>query len=540
MFLDTIRYALLRHFYCPLPLPRSFPILGGKSLIEVLVAAFVIVISSVIATQVNDMYSGTITSILGLLCVIFAMRSNFLLTWLGFTFHMMLLWHKVLGIAIVIVMFIHGFAAGANYTGVVLGVLCGLSLLTYAIAMRLNFDLFFYPHIIIFLLIAIFSFLHDAPIFGYSLVVWGGEVLIRLFLMQRQAIGQLSLLDEDHVLLSLPKKTMPSYTAGQYCFLMIKQVNIIEFHPFTIASTAKQQDDESISFIIKASGDWTKKLVGLVSNNNNKGEEEGTVSATTKDVDVFMQGPYGGLTVDFMNADLYKGVLLIAGGVGIAACLPLYKQLLAQAGSVNGPRKVMLIWASRHASMVSQVVDMVNKETPTTTTEPSQAEGKDDDNDQVPTTTATTTPRVEDQQPAGAAATIPVDVENQVATISEEGVELTQATSTKAFANVLDSQFHVYLSQVKEEGELPYSSLSSLPKDQLHSGRPQMNLIFSDIAQAVKGMGGSRVAVMVCGPASMVFEVKTKCDFSLLSMGDNDINNNNGIRFDCQEEYFEF
>lgn len=337
--LDTIRFTLLRHFYCPLPLPRSFPILGGKSLLEVLIAAFVIVISSVIATQVNDMYSGTITSILGLLCVIFAMRSNFLLSWLGFTFHMMLLWHKVLGITIVIVMFIHGFAAGANYSGVALGILCGLSLLTYAIAMRLNFDLFFYPHIIIFILIAIFSFLHGAPIFGYSLVVWGGEVLLRLFLMQRQAIGQLSLLDKDHVHLSLPKEKMPSYTAGQNCFLMIKQVNIIEFHPFTIASAAKQ--DESISFIIKASGDWTKKLVGLV--DNKKGGEEGTVS-TTKEVDVFMQGPYGGLTVDFMNADVYKGVLLIAGGVGIAACLPLYKQLLAQASGANGPRKVTLIW----------------------------------------------------------------------------------------------------------------------------------------------------------------------------------------------------
>lgn len=142
-----------------------------------------------------------------------------------------------------------------------------------------------------------------------------------------------------------------------------------------------------------------------------------------------------------------------------------------------------------------------------------------------------TTPPVEDQQPGA-----PVDVENQVATIGEEGVELTQATSTKAFPNALDCQFHVYLSEVKEEGELPYSSLS-IPKDQLHSGRPQMNLIFSDMAQTVKGMGGSRVAVMVCGPASMVFEVKTKCDFSLLSMGDDQ---NNGIRFDCQEEYFEF
>eukprot|EP00981_Chlorochromonas_danica_P005571 scaffold1133_cov266-Ochromonas_danica.AAC.1 len=103
MFLETIRYALLRYIYCPLPVDRSFPLIGGKSLLEVVIALVVIVILGVIAGQMGDGSAGTLASIIGILTVIFSMRSNFLLTWIGFNFQHSLLWHKVLGIALIVV-----------------------------------------------------------------------------------------------------------------------------------------------------------------------------------------------------------------------------------------------------------------------------------------------------------------------------------------------------------------------------------------------------------------------------------------------------
>eukprot|EP01039_Chlorochromonas_danica_P003805 gene3805-4155_t len=489
MFLETIRYALLRYIYCPLPVDRSFPLIGGKSLLEVVIALVVIVILGVIAGQMGDGSAGTLASIIGILTVIFSMRSNFLLTWIGFNFQHSLLWHKVLGIALIVVLFIHGVGEGSNSTGIALGVLCGLSMLSYVVLSKLKFDLFFYPHIVIFILIVIFSFMHGAPIFGFSIIVWGAELLLRIFLMQRHVTAKLSLLDKNHVVLSFPKGKM-SYGAGQYCFLMVKQVNVFEFHPFTIASSP---EDEEVTFIIKASGDWTSKLLELAVSGGGV-EEAG--KKIEREVDVYVQGPYGGLTLDFMNGDLYKGVLLITGGVGITAGLSIYQHLLAQ----NSPlaRKVSLLWVTRDGKLASETYQRF------------------------------VTSELRDVN-----ASAKSDVENQP---GAETADLTLSTSRRGKA--LDAQFHVYVSKVADDTDLPQSCI---PKDLTHSGRPQLNLVFSDMAQAVKLLGGSRVAVMVCGPAPMIFEVKTKCDQSLLSCGccggDDPMA---GVRFDCQEEYFGF
>ncbi len=50
-----------------------------------------------------------------------------------------------------------------------------------------------------------------------------------------------------------------SYRSGQYCFLKIPELSLLEWHPFTITS-APNQADNFISFHIKDSGDWTRAL----------------------------------------------------------------------------------------------------------------------------------------------------------------------------------------------------------------------------------------------------------------------------------------
>jgi predicted ferric reductase len=71
-------------------------------------------------------------------------------------------------------------------------------------------------------------------------------------------------------------------------------------------------------------------------------------------MEVYLEGPYGALSVDFYNAHLYKGVLLVAGGVGITAVLPLWNALVLQAKSLKGPRKMRLAWVARDSEFVNQ------------------------------------------------------------------------------------------------------------------------------------------------------------------------------------------
>jgi predicted ferric reductase len=113
-----------------------------------------------------------------------------------------------------------------------------------------------------------------------------------------------------------------AFQAGQFAWLKLHQAfGRITEHPFSIASAPGQLP--RLQFLIKESGDFTGGI--------------GQVAPGTR---AYVDGPYGNFTLEGRDG---RGIVLIAGGVGIAPLLSLARDLAA----THDPRPLTLIYADR-------------------------------------------------------------------------------------------------------------------------------------------------------------------------------------------------
>lgn len=64
----------------------------------------------------------------------------------------------------------------------------------------------------------------------------------------------------DRATISQPK-SLHVRRPGQYCYINIPEISVMEWHPFSITSSPY---DDFISFHIEAAGDWTKALQSII------------------------------------------------------------------------------------------------------------------------------------------------------------------------------------------------------------------------------------------------------------------------------------
>jgi len=113
-----------------------------------------------------------------------------------------------------------------------------------------------------------------------------------------------------------------AFQAGQFVWLKLHRAfGRITEHPFSIASAPGQLP--RLQFLVKESGDFTDGI--------------GRVAPGTR---AYVDGPYGNFTLEGRDG---RGIVLIAGGVGIAPLLSLARDLAA----THDPRPLTLIYADR-------------------------------------------------------------------------------------------------------------------------------------------------------------------------------------------------
>ena len=120
-----------------------------------------------------------------------------------------------------------------------------------------------------------------------------------------------------------PRRTREfAFQAGQFVWLKLHRAfGRITEHPFSIASAPGQLP--RLQFLVKEGGDFTDGI--------------GRVAPGTR---AYVDGPYGNFTLEGRDG---RGIVLIAGGVGIAPCLSLARDLAA----THDPRPLTLIYADR-------------------------------------------------------------------------------------------------------------------------------------------------------------------------------------------------
>lgn len=138
------------------------------------------------------------------------------------------------------------------------------------------------------------------------------------------------------------KKIPLNYEMGQYFFVNIPELSILQWHPFSISSAPS--DSPLITHHIKNMGrhQWTGKLAKLV-----KKKTMSDSKTALRKVVVNIDGPYG----TPLKASQYDAVLFIAGGIGITpmhSCLRhIYLTLKSNPSAYPLLKKVRLVWMIR-------------------------------------------------------------------------------------------------------------------------------------------------------------------------------------------------
>lgn len=119
-----------------------------------------------------------------------------------------------------------------------------------------------------------------------------------------------------------------SFAAGQFAWLKLhRALGRITEHPFSIASAPGQLP--RVQFLVKEAGDFTREI--------------GRVAPGTA---AYLDGPYGNFT---LAGRASSGVMLIAGGVGIAPILSLARDLAA----TRDPRPLKIVYADRSEAQLA-------------------------------------------------------------------------------------------------------------------------------------------------------------------------------------------
>ena len=286
---QKIRYILIRLSSCPVPyLSAKIPILGGRTFVEI--GLMIVVCVIVLKKSVRDFKkAGKVLDYLMALMIVLGMRSNILTIMFGVSFDRAIYVHKLMGVLTMAVTVVHALN-GLNDTGIVL--LSFLCVMTASyLAKPFWFEVFYYSHITSFIIIAPVSVIHDSKsqYGGYMSAAWGLDLIIR-HIIRGKRVNKAEVVALPGNVVRIRFRKSFEYSAGQYCFLRIGDLDPIEYHPMSISSAP---DEEVTSFHVRALGDWSNKLLEMCAD------------SPQWQPTVHIEGPYGNHTLD-LHGDTYK------------------------------------------------------------------------------------------------------------------------------------------------------------------------------------------------------------------------------------------
>jgi len=135
------------------------------------------------------------------------------------------------------------------------------------------------------------------------------------------------------------------YKVGQYVFLNFPEIGLLEWHPFTLASGP---DESYCEVMIKGLGDHTKKLLAAAEGN--------------KQLWIRVDGPYGKWPYNFSR---FRGVVLVAGGVGVTPSMALIRHVFhinRESNEVDPYlQDVYFVWSCRNEKEFGWYRDMLEE-----------------------------------------------------------------------------------------------------------------------------------------------------------------------------------
>lgn len=327
-----------------------------------------------------------------------AVRNNsILLTATGLPFDRALLYHKLLGVLTMVLAGVHGAAYLLSISGklptlrrrlyddggdsksstaqsgyILFGLLCALWVFSLNPIRRRFFEFFLRMHWVLFIAIFVLCVIHGAGAVVVGFVPWIIDMLYRLVYRARVlksgsvcgvknrlgvlAQSQISIckLPGDIIRIQFPRVRTDTgegfrYEAGQYLFLCVPKISLLEWHPFTISSAPHEP---LVTLHIKVLGDWTKKLQQSIPDAADK-------TTTTTPFPVLVDGAYGHASIDILSHETYAHIALFSGGIGVTPMQSIANQLFYDyhVDSRKSLKRVWFVWTVRDRDTLLAMLD---------------------------------------------------------------------------------------------------------------------------------------------------------------------------------------
>lgn len=338
---------------------------------------------------------------------------------------------------------------------------------------------------------------YSAKYFTYAAAFWVVDLVLRYIITQHCIPMEATVLPGDVIRLKFNNSI--KYHPGQYVFLLVPEIHRIEYHLFSFSSAP---NDEFTTIHIRVLGDWTHALLEHI----NKGMAANT-SESVK-LNVYVEGPYGNHQID-LDSQEYEVLVLISGGIGITPMQSVFNDLVEQVNNGRPLRKVLFLWSVKDRALVDAF------------------HYQQKDYGYLPLSFQPPlgpTPRVKSGRTSPSTMSL-LNVEDGSSSASHD---IQSITSKFVFFT------EYYLTQVRNEKEFDAAGIHPDVQQWLKFGRLNVGATLSSVADLCDAENIKRVGVCVCGPASLVSDVKGLCNKTQLNPFPST------VRFDCHSELFDF
>ena len=226
--------------------------------------------------------------------------------------------------------------------------LCGI--FAIKILRQKYFEVFYYSHKILSILILIFSTLHYMSFLYYilpSIILYFIDLILRNLYMSSSIYSKVQNIgNEKHntscciVNITL-KKDIKVFPGCYFYVCFYKDVSKFQWHPLSMVSYNRKTNN--IVFCLKNMGEhsWSGRLYNINKNNSN-------ILSNRK---VLIQGPYGHISVNY-RLNKYSNITIICGGIGITPMISILKDINnIYKNRLSKLKKVNFIWLIPHISL---------------------------------------------------------------------------------------------------------------------------------------------------------------------------------------------